>query len=227
MFWGSRRIEAARPSVSTLQQAPYAPAFCRAYPSAGLTAAERAAALDPGVVASQCDSLTDSAWNSSSVLRDGGDRGWPFCSGASAVRMTLTIYHLQDLCISFVAVRLHLQGHGEVCIDKRTPYIYDSMQYIDKANPIASLLGYVYQSDFAEMEAQTFVSSREAEASRVLAKRLRSLACPPYARHDSAALKAHWSCAVLHGSSALQHGSCDSLHGPNALKRGSDALLHA
>ncbi|KAI4521126.1 hypothetical protein EV121DRAFT_265793, partial [Schizophyllum commune] len=57
MFWGSRRIEAARPSVSTLQRAPSAPAFCRAYPSAGLTAAERAAALDPGVVASQIDTL--------------------------------------------------------------------------------------------------------------------------------------------------------------------------
>ncbi|KAL1696526.1 hypothetical protein GGG16DRAFT_84926 [Schizophyllum commune] len=50
MFWGPRRFEAARPT-------PSAPAFCRAYPSAGLTAAERAAALDPGVVASQIDRL--------------------------------------------------------------------------------------------------------------------------------------------------------------------------
>ncbi|KAL1731163.1 hypothetical protein EV714DRAFT_283654 [Schizophyllum commune] len=166
MFWG--------PPSPPRQQAPSGPAFCRAYPSAGLTAAERAAALDPGVVASQIDRLAES--HSSArieivripyfpagirrrtlhpVLRDGGDRGWPFCSGASAVRMTLTIYHLQDLWISFVVVRLHLQGHGEVCMDKLTPYIYDSIQYIDKANPIASLLGYVYQSDFAEMEART------------------------------------------------------------------------
>ncbi|KAL1712311.1 hypothetical protein EV715DRAFT_278063 [Schizophyllum commune] len=148
MFWG--------PPSPPRQQAPSAPAFCRAYPSAGLTAAERAAALDPGVVASQIDRLAESRSSARieimlipyftagirrgtlhPVLRDGGDRGWPFCSGASAVRMTLTVYHLQDLRISSVA---------------RTPYIYDSIQYIDKANPIASLLDYVYQSDFAEME---------------------------------------------------------------------------
>ena len=73
---------------------------------------------------------------------------------------------MQDLRISFVAVRLHLQGHGEVCIDERTPYIYDSMQYIDKANPIASLLGYVYQSDFAEMEARTRSSGWKFEGGR-------------------------------------------------------------
>ncbi|KAI5894942.1 uncharacterized protein SCHCODRAFT_02496697 [Schizophyllum commune H4-8] len=171
MFWGPRRIEAARPSVSTRQQAPSAPAFCRAVPSAGLTAAERAAALDPGVVASQCDRLAKSRSPAHieivlipyftagirrgtlhPVLCDGGDRGWPFCSGTSAVRLTLTIYHPQDLCIPFVAVGLHLQGHGEVYIDKRIPYIYDSIQYIDKANPIASLLGYAHESDFAEME---------------------------------------------------------------------------